>query len=108
MPRIWQAVPMGEALRWDAGSRLWLDEEAGGAPLLGALPTERRVEDSVALLVGPEGGWTVGEREAAASKGWTRVSLGSRILRAETAAMAALAVVMAAWQKPEPGDNRGT
>jgi 16S rRNA (uracil1498-N3)-methyltransferase len=101
LPKISPAVQFGEALQWDRRWRYWLDEESGGAPLLTALPHERSViEDTVALVIGPEGGWTPSEREAAARKGWTRVSLGPQILRAETAAIASLAVVMSAWQQP--------
>ena len=51
--------------------------------------------ESVALLVGPEGGWPEYERTTARTAGWTPVSLGEHILRAETAAIAALAVVNA-------------
>ncbi len=80
-----------------AACRYVLDEEPGGAPLLSALPANRSVEDTVSLLIGPEGGWTPEEREAFAAAGWTRVSLGPRILRAETAALAGLAVLAQAW-----------
>jgi 16S rRNA (uracil1498-N3)-methyltransferase len=52
---------------------------------------------TVALLVGPEGGWTDREREQAQAAGWSAVSLGPLVLRAETAATAALALVMGAW-----------
>ena len=50
---------------------------------------------SVVLAIGPEGGWTKPELEAFAEAGWNSASLGKTILRAETAAIAALAVVMA-------------
>lgn len=45
---------------------------------------------SVALLIGPEGGWTTDELAAAQSKGWQGATLGPRILRAETAAITTL------------------
>jgi 16S rRNA (uracil1498-N3)-methyltransferase len=52
---------------------------------------------SAAILIGPEGGFTNEEREAIRSLSQARpVSLGPRILRAETAAIAALSVYMAA------------
>jgi 16S rRNA (uracil1498-N3)-methyltransferase len=51
----------------------------------------------VALLVGPEGGWTDAEREGFTAAGWTRVTMGPTILRAETAAIAAISVIQAAW-----------
>jgi 16S rRNA (uracil1498-N3)-methyltransferase len=49
----------------------------------------------VALALGPEGGWTSDELAEFTRAGWQPVSLGPGILRAETAAIAALAVVMA-------------
>jgi 16S rRNA (uracil1498-N3)-methyltransferase len=45
------------------------------------------------LLSGPEGGLAPGEEEAAFARGWTAVHLGPRVLRAETAPLAALAVL---------------
>ncbi|MGE5205039.1 MAG: RsmE family RNA methyltransferase [Chlamydiota bacterium] len=50
---------------------------------------------SIVLAIGPEGGWTNPELEAFAGAGWRSASLGKTILRAETAAIASLAVVMA-------------
>ncbi len=77
--------------------RYFLDE-GGGAPLVAALPEKRAAGDEVRLLVGPEGGWTDAERDCACQAGWTRVWLGPAILRAETAAVAAMAVLASAWQ----------
>ena len=51
----------------------------------------------VVLLVGPEGGWEKEEVRLAEEKGFTAVSLGRRILRSETAALAALAMVQIFW-----------
>jgi len=51
----------------------------------------------VAALVGPEGGWT--DRERAQLASWTPVSLGPQILRTETAAIAAVAVLAQAWSR---------
>jgi 16S rRNA (uracil1498-N3)-methyltransferase len=72
-------------------------EEAGAPPFLSLLPARRTFADHVALMLGPEGGWTDGERRSAADAGWLPASLGPLILRAETAAAAALAVVGGAW-----------
>jgi 16S rRNA (uracil1498-N3)-methyltransferase len=51
--------------------------------------------ESVALAIGPEGGWTAEEMEMFSAGGWKHVTLGPRILRAETAAIAGLAVCAA-------------
>jgi 16S rRNA (uracil1498-N3)-methyltransferase len=50
---------------------------------------------SVALAIGPEGGWTAQEMAMFSESGWKHVTLGPRILRAETAAIAGLAVCAA-------------
>jgi 16S rRNA (uracil1498-N3)-methyltransferase len=50
---------------------------------------------SVALAIGPEGGWTAEEMALFSESGWKAVTLGPRILRAETAAIAGLAVCAA-------------
>jgi 16S rRNA (uracil1498-N3)-methyltransferase len=87
-----------------AACRYFLDEERGVPPLASVLPAAetRSPSDLVCLLVGPEGGWTGGERSAAVAQGWTPVTLGPQILRAETAALAALAVIVSAWITPPP------
>src|ERR1044072_503556 len=48
---------------------------------------------SLVALVGPEGGWTDGEIETARESGWGIVTLGGRIMRAETAAIAVIALL---------------
>lgn len=52
---------------------------------------------SVAVLIGPEGGFSLPEIEKARESGFQTVSLGPRILRAETAPIAALAVLQSLW-----------
>jgi 16S rRNA (uracil1498-N3)-methyltransferase len=61
------------------------------------LPAARDPQDTVALLIGPEGGWTEQERSEFIAAQWAPVSLGPLVLRAETAALAALAIVNSAW-----------
>ncbi len=53
--------------------------------------------DSILLLVGPEGGISAEETRLAAAAGFSRVRLGPRILRTETAALAMLAGLQALW-----------
>jgi len=95
-PVVQPAVRFEEALAMAADYRYFL-EEAGAPSLYGILPAERTKPSEAALAIGPEGGWTDAEREAAASAGWQAAGLGPRILRAETAAVAALAILLTAW-----------
>jgi 16S rRNA (uracil1498-N3)-methyltransferase len=106
LPEIQDAVALADALAIDADYRYLLEEAQGsqsavqGAaarPMLSVLPSSRRAGDRVALLLGPEGGWTDRERGLIPSAGWCAVSLGRQILRAETAAIAGLAIINAAW-----------
>jgi 16S rRNA (uracil1498-N3)-methyltransferase len=97
LPEIDGAAVLGAALTVEGTHRLALEEEQAPS-ILSTLPRNREPGDSVALLVGPEGGWTDRERAQIANYSWRPVSLGSQILRAETAAIAALAVVNAAWE----------
>ena len=76
--------------------RLLLAETEQEHSLLRAL--DAAAEGEVALAIGPEGGWTAEEMDGFAQQGWQHVTLGPRILRAETAAIAALAVAAAALQ----------
>jgi 16S rRNA (uracil1498-N3)-methyltransferase len=94
LPEIDAPLELSEAIRHEAAYRFLLDE-GEAQPILGALPANHQADDSIALLVGPEGGWTDRERAAISEGGWRAVSLGPTILRAETAAIAALAVINA-------------
>jgi 16S rRNA (uracil1498-N3)-methyltransferase len=51
-----------------------------------------RADDEIALAIGPEGGWVEDELQFFRKAGWISASLGSTILRAETAAIAAVAI----------------
>jgi 16S rRNA (uracil1498-N3)-methyltransferase len=53
--------------------------------------------DGLMLLVGPNGGWDPAERVAAEASGFRSVGLGTRVLRAETAAVAAVAAAQLLW-----------
>ena len=49
------------------------------------------------LMIGPEGGWTPAEEQAALAAGVQTITLGKRVLRTETAAMAAMAAMQVLW-----------
>lgn len=53
--------------------------------------------EPVIVMVGPEGGWEAGELQAAQAAGFQAVQLGPRVLRTETAGLAALAAMQAKW-----------
>lgn len=63
------------------------------AEKLAALPRPQRV----VFMIGPEGGWTAAEEAAAFAAGFHAVTLGGRILRTETASLAALAAMQTVW-----------
>ncbi|MGZ8319911.1 MAG: RsmE family RNA methyltransferase, partial [Telluria sp.] len=52
---------------------------------------------SISLMIGPEGGYTQQEEDAAIERGAIALSMGPRILRTETAALAAMAAINAGW-----------
>jgi 16S rRNA (uracil1498-N3)-methyltransferase len=97
LPELLPVARFGEAVAIDANIKLLLDENAEAPPILLGLPAEKVVTDRVALMLGPEGGWTEDERTQAIAAGWKPCSLGNTILRAETAAIAGIAIIQAAW-----------
>ena len=95
VPEIAAPVPLAALLEsWPANRTLVVcDETGGGSPIAAALRGRR---DALALLTGPEGGFAPEEIELLARHAFVRrVGLGPRILRADTAALAALAVLQA-------------
>jgi 16S rRNA (uracil1498-N3)-methyltransferase len=91
-PDISQPVKLKDAIGLAGGERIVLSETEPEVMLRDVL---RANSGDVVLAIGPEGGWTPAELEAFHSARWIAASLGSAILRAETAAIAALAVVLA-------------
>ena len=74
----------------DPARHFYFADEGGGDPLSTAFE-----EGPAVILTGPEGGFTEEERAFVRGSGATPISLGPRILRAETAALASLAAFMA-------------
>jgi 16S rRNA (uracil1498-N3)-methyltransferase len=89
-PGIGDPVKLVDALEASAELRI-LAETEGEAHLLDVLRARDDIR-SLALAIGPEGGWTSDEFELFEQARWTSASLGTTILRAETAAIAALAL----------------
>jgi 16S rRNA (uracil1498-N3)-methyltransferase len=96
VPEIRQAEPLDRVLaRWPVPRRLFVCDESGeGEPIAAA--AARLAGAPFALLIGPEGGFTQSELDALGKLSFvSRVGLGPRVLRAETAALAGLAVLQA-------------
>lgn len=96
-------VPLASLLRDPAADlRLFLSEN-GGRPLREIVAgTDRagaRPPASAVLLVGPAGGWSASEERDIREAGFTAVSLGGRVLRAETAAIAGAAMLLHFWNE---------
>ena len=87
------AIPFSRAVRRakEAGGAALLFYEGGGAPLPSLVGPETR---QVSLFIGPEGGFAPEEVSLAQENGLQPATLGPRILRTETAPVAALAAIM--------------
>ena len=98
VPLIYPPVPLAARVREPSDSnRLVLAEQERITTLrfaVGEILASTAAEmPAFEIAVGPEGGWTPTEEALFDANGWRAVSLGPRILRVETAALAALAVI---------------
>ena len=94
-PDIAAPIKVAEALNLQAASRIVL-AKAEERMLLRDVLKPQTASDGLILAVGPEGGWTEDELQLFQKAGWISASLGNTILRAETAAIAATAIVASA------------
>jgi 16S rRNA (uracil1498-N3)-methyltransferase len=84
-----------------SAASLWTDRSSeqrwlahpGGPMLFESTAESASLPDRLVIAIGPEGGWTDEEVASATAAGWSATSLGSTILRIETAAMAAAAAI---------------
>ena len=90
-PEISSPVKIKDAVQTPAEIRILLAEHEQQVSLSDALASHTPGQP-VALAVGPEGGWTNDEVTAFTTAGWIAANLGPTILRAETAAIASLAI----------------
>ncbi len=99
VPAVGEIVPLAKYLAQDGnGTRMIL---APGAD--GALARKTPPPGPLAILIGPEGGWSPAELQLAARAGCAPLALGPRVLRTETAGLAALAAIQTLWGD-FPGD----
>lgn len=97
-PEISPPVRLEDAVTAATGTCIVLAESEERQSLKDVL--QKRIPDGeVTLAFGPEGGWTESELNFFAKSGWITASLGSTILRAETAAIAATAIAIAEMQQ---------
>jgi 16S rRNA (uracil1498-N3)-methyltransferase len=93
VPEIAEPVSLKLALEREASAvRILLSETEQTTTLAEALASSKSELSGVALAIGPEGGWTPEEMTLFTQHEWRHVTLGPRILRAETAAIAAIAI----------------
>jgi len=113
IPEILDPTPLPDALSREAAPhRILLSETEQSLTLASAMsrvphpsqshrdgwdaePSPNELPTDLALAIGPEGGWTPEEITLFTTHAWTHVTLGPRILRAETAAIAAIAIAAA-------------
>ena len=114
IPALREAAKPRDAFR-DVGTqvRLLLSERSGASPMremLEPVAAGVRSEEttSVAVAIGPEGGWTDAEFLAGTSAGFLEAALGVNILRTETAVCAALAAVQYAFGAFRQQDDSGS
>jgi 16S rRNA (uracil1498-N3)-methyltransferase len=92
IPAIADPVALKLALEQEAApTRILLSETEQQLTLRTALQSSNDIGE-LALAIGPEGGWTPEEMDLFTTHNWQHVTLGPRILRAETAAIAAIAI----------------
>jgi len=93
LPVLDDPAPLDTLLGMEAGIRILCHEASSDARSPGQVLQDAEKDDGVIVLIGPEGGFSDDEVAKAAEAGWETVWLGSRRLRAETAAMTVAAVV---------------
>ncbi len=113
VPRVREAAPLARILEsWPGGRRILLCAESGSAEPIGDVLARIGPGEPCAILTGPEGGFEQTELDALRKLPFvTAVGLGPRILRADTAALAALACWQSAlgdWRVRPPGRPHDT
>ncbi|WP_018411901.1 16S rRNA (uracil(1498)-N(3))-methyltransferase [Methyloversatilis thermotolerans] len=90
VPEIMPVTSLPQAVARESSPQRFILHPAGGVRLVDASPDRHR---PIALLIGPEGGFDDDELAAASASGFCPLTLGPRVLRTETAGMAALAAL---------------
>jgi 16S rRNA (uracil1498-N3)-methyltransferase len=98
-PEIATPIQIAEALNFPAALRIVL-AESEERTLLRDVVKSQAADGGIVLAVGPEGGWADDELQSFQQAGWISASLGTTILRAETAAIAATVIAVSALPSP--------
>lgn len=94
IPTISEPAPLKSTLEAaDESVRILLSETEQNTSIASVLEKASSPESTYALAIGPEGGWTAEEMDLFVAHQWRPVTLGPRILRAETAAISAIAIL---------------
>jgi 16S rRNA (uracil1498-N3)-methyltransferase len=99
VPPVRPAAELHDVLTLAGGEpRLMFVEPAAGVPCTALTALEGRRPAAATVLIGPEGGWDAEEVRDAAAAGVTLLSFGARVLRADAAAAAVIAVLRYIWR----------
>jgi len=90
-PEFSEPMKLQAAVSFPGSLKIVLSEAEQHAALRDVILAHENASDAL-LAIGPEGGWTADELDLFRKEGWTSASLGPTILRAETAAIAAVAI----------------
>jgi len=90
-PELSEPVKLQAAVSLPGSMKIVLSEAEQDAGLRDVILANENASDAL-LAIGPEGGWTIDELDLFRKEGWVSASLGPTILRAETAAIAAVAI----------------
>jgi 16S rRNA (uracil1498-N3)-methyltransferase len=94
LPALYPITPISEWLREQSAQFAFVLSPTGGSEIKEmVVPSDA----SISLLIGPEGGLSDNEIQQAVNGGFIPLKLGGRILRTETAAVAALTVMQTLW-----------
>jgi 16S rRNA (uracil1498-N3)-methyltransferase len=97
-PEISDPIKLKDATLFEGAVRILLSESEQQTQLRDVLASTQTASDQtgaeILLAVGPEGGWAEDEQQLFQKSGWISASLGSTILRAETAAIAATVIAI--------------
>lgn len=94
VPVVQPIISLRDYLRQVSPDELHLLMSLNRATTLGNIAP---APEKVHLMIGPEGGWTAVEEQAAFDVGFQAVTLGKRVLRTETASLAAIAAMQTLW-----------